>query len=81
MIEAIFNTPLIIPIGCLSGSIIHLMIKDIINYKKFNIPIKKINEIPIKEFNNIGFYFGGIIGITRFYYNMPILYYLVQSYN
>ena len=68
-----YNTSIVIPIGCLIGSITYIMIKDIINFQIFNIPCKSINKISIKEFNNFGLYFGGIVGITRFYCGMCLL--------
>ena len=74
--DLLFNTPIVVPIVCLGGSIIHIMVRDIIKFQIFNIHCKPINDMSIKEFNNFGLYFGGMIGITRFYCGMPIIEYL-----
>ena len=72
-LDQLYNTPIVVPLCCLSGSIIHIMVRDIIKFQIFNIPCKSINELAIKEFNNFGLYFGGMIGITRFYCGMTII--------
>ena len=73
--DKLFNTPIVVPLGCLTGSITYIMIKDIIKFQIFNIPCKPIHKMSIKEFNNFGLYFGGLIGITRVYCGMPIFLY------
>lgn len=72
-LDQLYNTPIVIPFCCLSGSIIHIMVRDIIKFQIFNIPCKAINDLTIKEFNNFGLYFGGMLGITRFYCGMSII--------
>ncbi len=71
-----FNYFFLVPLSSLSGSVMHIAVKDVINYQVYNIPCKEIRDIKIKEYINLGFYAGFMIGILRVYLGMPLLYYL-----
>ena len=71
-----FNYLFLVPLSSLSGSVMYIAVKDVINYQVYNIPCKEIRDIKIKEYINLGFYIGFMIGILRVYLEMPLLYYL-----